>query len=174
MARKRMEDKPALKSWADVDKALMEIAQQENALADIENEMDKQIQGIKMIADQEAKPHKDRISKLAKDIKEYVEEHRADLGNKKSRELTFGECGFRLSTKVELPKEKEALEALIQRLRTRKMADCLTSTVKVNKDALKQYGKEVVHAVGAVWKQKDVFWYDTNHETLDRLEQGEI
>ena len=72
----------------------MKIAEHEIAIENIEGEMNKQINGIKMIADQEAQPHHDQISKLEKEIKEFVEEHREDLGKKKTKDLTFWPVRF--------------------------------------------------------------------------------
>lgn len=169
MARKRIIDAPVLKSWEDVDGALREIAENEIALSDIDGDMNKQINGIKAIAAKEAKPHQDRIDKLAGDIKEFVTDHRAELGNKKTMALNFGECGFRQSTTIALPKAKEKLDDIIRRLKTRKMADCVIATEKVDKDALRKYGEYTVNAVGASWKQKDVFWYEAAREKLEKL-----
>ena len=129
---------------------------------------------VKMIADQEAQPHHDQISKLEKESKEFVEEHREDLGKKKTKDLTFGQCGFRLSTSVGLPKGAEKLAEMIKKLRSRKMTECVVTTEKVDKEALKKYGKDIVTAVGATWKQKDTFWYDVNKETLERAEKGAV
>lgn len=158
MARKRIEDQPTLKTWADVDRNLMKIAEHEIAIDNIEGEMNKQINGIKMIADQEAQPHHDQIEKLEKEIKEFVEDHREDLGKKKTIDLTFGQCGFRLSTSVSLPKGAEKLAEVIKKLRSRKMTECIVTTEKVDKEALKKYGKDTIAAVGGTLKQKDTFW----------------
>ena len=46
MARKRIEDQPTLKTWADVDRNLMKIAENEIAIENIVGEMNKQINGI--------------------------------------------------------------------------------------------------------------------------------
>ncbi|MDR2024048.1 MAG: host-nuclease inhibitor Gam family protein [Hungatella sp.] len=170
MARKRIVDAPALKSWEDVDKALREIAEKEIALADIDGDMNKQINGIKTIAAQEAKPHQDRIDKLSKDIKEFVEEHKAELGNKKTMTLNFGQCGFRQSTTISLPKAKEKINEIIRKLKARKMGDCIVATEKVDKDMLRKYGEDTVNAIGATWKQKDVFWYEAAKEKLEKLQ----
>ena len=70
--------------------------------------MNKQMNGIKITAAQEAKPHHDRISSLEKDIKQFVTEHRDELGGKKTKTLNFGETGFRKSTSVVIPKDKGA------------------------------------------------------------------
>lgn len=41
------------------------------------------------------------------------------MGKTKTRALTFGEVGFRLSTSVSLPRAKEKIEEIIRRLKTR-------------------------------------------------------
>lgn len=168
MARKRIVEAPALKSWAEVDAALREIAENELALDDIEAEMNRQIIGAKKVAEQDSKPHADRISKLERDIKEYVEEHRTDLGKAKTKALTYGAVGFRLSTTVSVPRAKEKVEEIIRRLKARKMNDCIVVKEEVSKDNLKKYGEDTVNAVGATWKQKDVFGYETFKEKLER------
>lgn len=169
MARKRIIEAPALKSWADVDAALREIAENEITLGDIEAELNRQIIGAKKTAEQQSKPHGDRIAKLERDIKEFVEEHRADLGKAKSKALTYGEVGFRLSTSVSLPRAKERVDEIIRKLKARKMTDCVIIEEKVSKEALKKYGEDTVNAVGATWKQKDAFGYETYKEKIERL-----
>lgn len=168
MARKRVIEAPSLKTWEDVDAALREIAENELALGDIEAEMNRQIIGAKTIAEQESKPHADRIGKLERDLKEFVEEHRSDLGDTKTRVLTFGEVGFRLSTSVTLPKAKEKLADIIRKLKARQMGDCIVVKEEVSKDALKKYGEDTVLAVGAGWKKKDAFGYEVYTSKLER------
>ncbi|MCD7948291.1 MAG: host-nuclease inhibitor Gam family protein [Oscillospiraceae bacterium] len=169
MARKRVTEAPALKSWEEVNDALREIAEAQIALGDIESEMQKQMVGIKKIAEQDSKPYNDRIAKLERDLKEFVSEHRADLGDRKNKLLNFGEVGFRLSTSVSLPKAKEKLAEIIRRLKARSMMDCVVVEEKVSRENLKKYGEDTVNAVGATWKQKDEFGYEVFVEKLERL-----
>ncbi len=42
------------------------------------------------------------------------------------------------------------------------MTDCIVVEEKVSKEALKKYGEDTVNAVGATWKQSDVFGYEVN------------
>lgn len=168
MARKQVTETQSLKNWADVDSALREIAENNIALGDIEAEMNRQIIGAKKVAEQESKPHADRIAKLERDIKEFVTDHRSDLGKAKSKALTFGEVGFRLSTTVSIPKAKEKITEIIRRLKARQMNDCLVVEEKISKDNLKKYGEDTVLAVGAGWKQKDVFGYDVFRDKIER------
>lgn len=172
MARKRVIEAPSLKSWEDVNDALRQIAEAQIALGDIESDMQKQILGAQQIAESESKPYNDSIAKLEREIKEFVSDHREDLGKLKSKTLTFGEVGFRLSTSVVLPRAKEKLEEIIRRLKARQMTDCIVVEEKISKDNLKKYGKDTVAAVGATWKQKDVFGYEVNIAKLEQIKMG--
>ena len=174
MARTRITDVPLLKSWEDVDRTLKEIALAEIALDEITADMNKQITGIKEIAARDAQPVQERIEKLGADIKAYVDEHQGDLGKKKTKTLNFGETGYRQSTIITVPKDKAKLEEIIRRLKARKMSDCLAVKTTVNKDALRQYGKERVLEVGANFKQKDVFWFEAAKTKLEALAAPEM
>jgi len=172
MARKRMVEAPALKSWAEVDAALRKIAEAQIAIDDIEAEMNRQIIGAKKVAEQESKAYNDQISKLEMDIAEYVKEHRSELGSKKSKLLHFGEVGFRLSTRISIPSAKDKVNAIIRELKARRMLDCVITKETVDKDNLRKYGEDTVNAVGATWKQKDTFGYEVFLDKLERGEQG--
>lgn len=172
MARKRVIEAPSLKSWEDVNDALRQIAEAQIALNDIESDMQKQIVGAQKVAEEQSKPHNDRIAKLEREIKDFVTEHRDEMGKAKSKALTFGEVSFRLSTSISLPRAKEKLEEIIRKLKARKMMDCIVAKEEVSKEALKKYGKDTVNAVGATWKQKDVFGYDLNLAKLEQIKAG--
>lgn len=172
MARKRVIEAPSLKSWEDVNDALRQVAEAQIALNDIESDMQKQIVGAKKVAAEQSKPYKDAIARLEHELKDFVSEHRSDMGKNKSITLTFGEVGFRLSTSVSLPKAKEKLADIIRRLKARQMMDCIITEEKVSKEALKKYGEDTVTAVGAIWKQKDEFGYEVNLEKLEQIRAG--
>ena len=172
MARKRVADEPRLKTWEDVNGALRQIAEAQIAANDIESDMQKQILGAKKIAEEQTRPYKDSIARLEREIKLFVTDHREDLGKGTSRTLTFGEVGFRLSTSVTLPRAKEKLEEVIRRLKSRQMTDCILVEEQVSKEALKKYGEDTVNAVGATWKQSDVFGYEVNIARLEQIRAG--
>lgn len=168
MARKRVIEAPSLKSWEDVNDALRQIAEAQIAIGDIESDMQKQIIGAQKVAEEQSKPYKDSVARLEREIKTFVTEHRDEMGKSKSMALTFGEVGFRLSTSVSLPRAKEKLAEIIRRLKSRQMTDCIIVEEKVSKEALKKYGEDTVNAVGATWKQGDVFGYEVNITSWSR------
>ena len=172
MARKRVVEAPSLHSWEDVNDALRQIAEAQIALGEIQSDMQKQILGAQKVAEEQSKPLNDNVAKLEREIKSFVTDHRDEMGKTKSMVLTFGEVGFRLSTSVSLPRAKEKLEEIIRRLKSRQMTDCTVVEEKVSKEALKKYGEDTVNAVGATWKQSDVFGYEVNIAKLEQIKAG--
>lgn len=172
MARKRVVEAPSLHSWEDVNDALRQIAEAQIALGEIQSDMQKQILGAQKVAEEQSKPLNDNVAKLEREIKSFVTDHRDEMGKTKSMALTFGEVGFRLSTSVSLPRAKEKLEEIIRRLKSRQMTDCIVVEEKVSKEALKKYGEDTVNAVGATWKQSDVFGYEVNIAKLEQIKAG--
>lgn len=172
MARKRVVEAPSLHSWEDVNDALRQIAEAQIALGEIQSDMQKQILGAQKVAEEQSKPLNDNVAKLEREIKSFVTDHRDEMGKTKSMVLTFGEVGFRLSTSVSLPRAKEKLEEIIRRLKSRQMTDCIVAEEKVSKEALKKYGEDTVNAVGATWKQSDVFGYEVNIAKLEQIKAG--
>lgn len=172
MARKRVVEAPSLHSWEDVNDALRQIAEAQIALGEIQSDMQKQILGAQKVAEEQSKPLNDNVAKLEREIKSFVTDHRDEMGKTKSMVLTFGEVGFRLSTSVSLPRAKEKLEEIIRRLESRQMTDCIVVEEKVSKEALKKYGEDTVNAVGATWKQSDVFGYEVNIAKLEQIKAG--
>ena len=172
MARKRVVEAPSLHSWEDVNDALRQIAEAQIALGEIQSDMQKQILGAQKDAEEQSKPLNDNVAKLEREIKSFVTDHRDEMGKTKSVVLTFGEVGFRLSTSVSLPRAKEKLEEIIRRLKSRQMTDCIVVEEKVSKEALKKYGEDTVNAVGATWKQSDVFGYEVNIAKLEQIKAG--
>ena len=172
MARKRVVEAPSLHSWEDVNDALRQIDEAQIALGEIQSDMQKQILGAQKVAEEQSKPLNDNVAKLEREIKSFVTDHRDEMGKTKSMVLTFGEVGFRLSTSVSLPRAKEKLEEIIRRLKSRQMTDCIVVEEKVSKEALKKYGEDTVNAVGATWKQSDVFGYEVNIAKLEQIKAG--
>ena len=172
MARKRVVEAPSLHSWEDVNDALRQIAEAQIALGEIQSDMQKQILGAQKVAEEQSKPLNDNVAKLEREIKSFVTDHRDEMGKTKSVVLTFGELGFRLSTSVSLPRAKEKLEEIIRRLKSRQMTDCIVVEEKVSKEALKKYGEDTVNAVGATWKQSDVFGYEVKIAKLEQIKAG--
>ncbi len=62
---------------------------------------------------------------------------------------------------------------IIRFLKARQMMDCIVTKEEVSKEALKKYGADTVTAVGATWKQGDVFGYELNLAKLEQIKAGQ-
>lgn len=161
MARKRIESEPVLTSWDDVNLHLKEIGEHEIAISDITNRMNVAIDEIKLEAEMSSKQHTDRISVLAREIKEFVEAHRDEIKGK-TRKLTFGETGFRRSCKIVIRNAKSTIDALLAQGKD----ECIKITRKVLKNKVDELTDEELAKIGATRKTQDCFWYEVNHEQI--------
>lgn len=161
MARKRMEE-PALKSWEEVDNTLKQIREAEIELSKIAADAERCMIDIRQHAEEAAQPYKDQIKRMELQLKEFSVTNKGDLTGK-TKELSFGRVGFRMSTKLVLPK---AIETVITQLRKNGMGDCIITKESVNKEILKNYDEKTILAVGGSLKKEDTFWYETKQEKI--------
>lgn len=162
--RKRIETEPKLKSWDDVDSNLMEILENEVEIARLEGEMNLAISELMDKYKAKVAPKQDRIKVLEKEMQEFSDEHRTDMGGKKSLSLIHGVVSYRQSTKLNIP--KKLIGEAIQKLRLMGLVACITVKEDINKDELKKQPMETLIKVGASLKIDDVFGYETNKETI--------
>jgi len=161
MARKKVTEQ-VLTDWDEVNESLKTICSAQNAIAAIEGEMNEQIAAIKKEAKEKVKAHESVIKINEVLIQQYATEHKTELKGK-SRRMAFGTVGFRLSTKLVLPRE---IKTVIDNLKSSGMMDCLNTTVTVNKEVLKTYDEKEIISVGASLRKEDTFWYETERDKV--------
>lgn len=159
--RKRVTEQ-VLQSWDEVNEALKNIGRADNAIAAIEARMNEQIAQVKAEAKVQAKEYEESRKLQEMLIQQFVTANKSELKGK-SHKLAFGEVGFRLSTKLVLPKE---VKPVIEALRSNGMMDCLNQAVTVNKEVLKTYAEEQILKVGGSLQKADTFWYKVDKESI--------
>ena len=152
-----------LKNWDDVDMALRLKGECELGLDTIEADMNMRINDIKQESEKLAKPLKEKIKLLEGQIKEYAEENKTDIEGR-TKNLTFGKVGFRLSSSVAVPTKK--LSKIIDNLRKFGMENCIKITETVNKEILETYSDKDIAKVGAARKVDDKFWCEADKEKI--------
>ncbi len=164
MARKKVPTQPTYTAWEDVDNALKLIAQLEGSLTELQVDLNRQLASAKEKADKLAQPIHNKIALLEKDVKDFVSRHREELDGK-TKKLTFGKTGYRLTTKLVIPKDIRK-EDFIATLRRQGLTDCIKTEESILRDVLKTHTKDEVLATGAYLNTKDEFWYELDQETL--------
>ena len=156
-------------NWNDVDKALRLIGEKEIALANIEGEMTLKINSVKEDAKQVAETIAAEKKELEKAIESFCEANKAEFAQKRSKELTFGEIGYRLVKSVSVPRVKAKLESLIKSLKAFGLSDCITYTEAVDKDKLTELKDEDLVKLGLKRTIKDSFRIKTN---IEKIKEG--
>ncbi len=160
-ARKRIEG-TQLQGWDDVDATLAQIGQADRELQLIEAAANERIEGCKQAMKQAAQPVLDRKAALELAVKEYCDANRAEFAKVKTKTLTFGEVGYRTSTKIMIKRVAETLQAL----KDLAFAACIRTKEEPDKEAMKALTDEQLAEVGAARKVENVFGYTINQERL--------
>jgi phage host-nuclease inhibitor protein Gam len=161
MARKRLSG-TALENWDQVDDALGQIGLLDREVGLIESGANEEIDRVKAETKAAAAPLLEKKSALELAIKEFCEANRAEFAKVKSRPLTFGSVGFRLSTRVLIKRIADTLQAL----KDLNLTHCIRIKEEPDKEAMKNLSTETLAAVGASLKTEDVFGYEINQERI--------
>ncbi|MDR0249911.1 MAG: host-nuclease inhibitor Gam family protein [Burkholderiales bacterium] len=150
------------KTYDDVDAALKEISEIQRELAMIEAEQNAAIDDIKAGAKEQAAPLAERIKALETAMKEFCMANRSDFAKTKTRELTFGAVGFRLSTKIIIKSVAEC----IQTLKDMALNQYIRIKEEPDKEAMKSLADETLAEIGASRKIENVFGYELKQEEI--------
>ncbi|HAM41256.1 MAG TPA: hypothetical protein DCP69_07925 [Candidatus Omnitrophica bacterium] len=161
MARKRLEG-TQLGSWEDVDQALHKIGVIDRELAVLEAGQNARIDAVKKETKEAAQPLQEKKSGIELAVKDYCEANRAEFVKTKSKQLTFGEVGFRLSTSILIKKVAETLQAL----KDLQYFTCIRTKEEPDKESMKSLTDEVLAEVGASRKTVNTFGYTLDVEKI--------
>lgn len=149
-------------TWDDVDQALKSIGEIDRDLAMIEADQNATIDEAKANAKAQAKPYHDRKTALELAMKEFCEANRSEFGKVKTKNLTFGSVGYRLSTKIIIKKLGDTLQAL----KDFKLDHCIRTREEPDKEAMKALDTETLANLGAALKSENVFGYEVDQAKL--------
>lgn len=161
MARKRLEG-TRLGSWDDCDEALHEIGELDREIGLLESSQNEWIDRCKKETKEAAAPLHDRKAALELSLKEYCEANRGEFAKVKTKVLTFGSVGFRISTKVIVKRVADTLQAL----KDLGLSACIRVKEELDKEAMKNLSTETLAEVGASLKTENAFGYEINVEKL--------
>lgn len=151
-----------LNSFDEVDGCLAEIGSLDRELGLLEHAQNESIDTLKASTKAACAPLLERKAALEAAIKEFCEANRAEFAKAKTRQLTFGAVGFRLSTKVIVKRVADTLQAL----KDLGLPQCIRVKEELDKEAMKTLPVETLAQVGAALKQEDAFGYEVKREEL--------
>jgi phage host-nuclease inhibitor protein Gam len=164
MARKRLAG-TQLENWDEVDDALRQIGMIDREAGLLESSANEQIDRVKAETKESAAPLLAKKAALELAVKEFCEANRGDFAKVKTRLLTFGSVGFRLSTKIMIKRIADTLQAL----KDLDLKSCIRIREEADKEAMKNLPTETLAAVGASLKTENVFGYEIDQERLKEV-----
>lgn len=162
MPKKKIE--PVFKEWDQVEEALKQIAKIDRTLKSNEIKLNQDIDSIKTKVQADARPLLEEKERLEKNIKEFTEANIGEFKDKKSKDFSFGQVGFRKTTTI----ITRNVTAIIEALKNNKMISCITVKESINKEELDKYDDEALVKVGAKRKSEDKFFYKIDEERIEK------
>lgn len=154
---------PLFQSWDEVNQALREIAEIDRDVFQVEADLNNEINKLKLEAEAKVLPKAARKQELEKQVQEFTESRMDDFKDSKTKNLTFGEVGFRKTTSLITRNVKAIIEAIKQN----RMQDCLKISVSIDKEELAKYDDASLERVGAKRKVEDKFFYKPSVERIE-------
>lgn len=174
MPRRKPTPAMAITSLDEADAALAEIARVDREITAIDVILNDEISAAKKRADDLAAPYRQKREQLEAALTTFATAGKEALfkKGKKSLKLIHGVLGFRASdelkpaTKVTWKMVLENLKAMASRLKARKQPDCIHTTEKPDKEALRKLPEDLQAEAGVRIVPKDVFYYVTREESV--------
>jgi len=161
--RKRIRTPQQIKDQDEANQALAEIGSIMLKLEAIDGAASEKIGKIKEEAAKKGEEGRERIAELDAALALYAEYNKAELfRDKKTLALSYGNIGFRLSTKI---KTKATTLELLKKLFQGK---AVRIKEEIDKDTLKSWEDSDLAQVDAAKVEEDTFFYEVNREEVNK------
>jgi phage host-nuclease inhibitor protein Gam len=157
---------PTVNTLEEADVLLSEIAARKRSIELIKAGLNESVDALKVKAAAETAPLAQEVEVLEQALARFAEANKEEFfGKAKSRELAFGELGFRASTKAVLLNRKWTWERVLVALKEKALG-CIRSKEEVDKDALRGLKPEDLETVGVKLQKDDGFYYELKEESV--------
>lgn len=146
-----------LNSWNDVDAAIRRAGEIDITLERISGDATLKINEVK----EDAKRRSDGLNaerkQLEKGIQAFCEARKDEFSRKRSKTLSFGSIGYRIVSKVSIPRDKGKVAALIKALRAFALGDCIKTEEKPDRDKIAELDDATIAKLGLKRNVTDSF-----------------
>jgi phage host-nuclease inhibitor protein Gam len=163
----------AVTSLDDADGVLLDLANVEREIAEIEIILNKDIEAARQFADDLARPLREKRASLEAALTTYATAGKDSLFKKaKSIKLTHGVIGFRASDELKTLAKvtwKEVLgrvKGMAAKLKALDLPACVRVKEEPDKDALRQLPESLREEAGVRIVGKDTFYYECKTEEI--------
>lgn len=157
-----------INSFNDIDLALKRVCELSVGIEKINGEVTLECNSIKEARKSEVERLENEKKFIEQQITLFCEDNKHEFAEKRSKEFTFGEIGYRISKSVNLPRVKTKLEALLNAIKAFGLAkECITYEEKPNKEALAELNDSDLVKLGLKRTIKDNFRIVPKIESLE-------
>lgn len=162
------EESMQINSFSDVDVALKRLCEVSVGIEKINGEVTLECNRIKEARKSEVERLESEKSYIEQQITLFCEDNKAEFAEKRSKEFTFGEIGYRISKSVRVPSVKAKLESLLSSIKAFGLGkECIIYEEKPNKEALAELKDEDLVKLGLKRVVKDNFRIVPKIESLE-------
>ncbi len=164
MARTRVTKPLMIGSWKEADEVLEKLAELERVIVSSDLQLNRAIDELKSRNVAYLQGTIEMKATLEKELCLFCDLHREDFGSAKSRQLNHGTVGYRRSTSISLTR---SVSEVVSALRSKGLERfVLHKEDTVDKKQMHVLSDEQLMEVGAQRKSKDVFFVDTNLDSV--------
>lgn len=166
--RAEREENMQINSFSDVDVALKRLCEVSVGIEKINGEVTIECNRVKEARKSEVERLESEKSYIEQQITLFCEDNKAEFAEKRSKEFTFGEIGYRISKSVRIPNVKAKLESLLSSIKAFGLGkECIIYEEKPNKEALAELKDEDLVKLGLKRVVKDNFRIVPKIESLE-------
>lgn len=159
-----------IESFSDIDAALKRVCELSVGIEKINGEVTLECNRIKESRKNEIERLGNEKQFIEQQITLFCEENKHEFVDKRSKEFTFGEIGYRISKSVSIPRIKAKVEALLSAIKAYGLAkECITYEEKPNKEALAELDDSDLARLGIKRVVKDNFRIVPKIESLGEI-----
>jgi phage host-nuclease inhibitor protein Gam len=148
------------------DQALRRIVELKIKLEAVDGKYEKQIASLREKAAKEGEEARKEIESLGHSIGTFADYNKDELFAKvKTIDLNWGKFGFRLSTKLKIPRNK--VQKIIDGLKLHFNGKGLRVKEEIDKEELKTWPTEDLVKIGASVTTEDEFWYEVSKDRVN-------
>ena len=144
-------------SWEEVDAAIRRMGEIDIACERINGEAVLKINDIKQEAKQRTAGLAAERRALEKAVETFCAARKSEFAKKRSKTLTFGAIGYRIVTKVPLPKDKGKVAALVSALKAFDLLDCIKIKEAPDRERIAELDEATIAKLGLSRTVKDSF-----------------
>lgn len=157
-----------INSFNEIDTALKRLCEVTVGIEKINGEVTIECNRIKEARKSEVERLESEKKYIEQQITIFCENNKAEFAEKRSKEFTFGEIGYRTSKSVSIPRVKAKLESLISAIKAFGLGkECITYAEAPNKEALAELRDEDLVKLGLKRVVKDNFRIVPKIESLE-------